>query len=162
MRTALRTLLLISAVLVVIAVLAGAGHAKKGAKLYSMTVVDVNNVETRMEKVKVFLLEEAFGEEVPRKKGIEAIKGNRGEGALEVKVTDISELTVEPVKEPDQATGQQGGLKLTIRLWNGEYTPLSMAPQDSNVVFEGKSALGAFSIGLRSIRKVVVRRQTAR
>jgi hypothetical protein len=159
MSSLLKALLLLCAVILI---LGGVSHAKRPAKLYGVTILDVNNVETHMSTVKVYQLEEVFGEERPRKKGIDVIKGNRGEGSLEVKVRDISEFIVEPVKAPDAATGLEGALKLAVRLWNGEHTALYVTPQDSNVLFEGKSEMGAFSINLRSIRKIIVRRKAAK
>lgn len=132
-------------------VLAGSVYAKKPAKLLGMVVFDVNNVETHLTDVKVYLLEEVFGQDQPKKNGTDVLKGSRGQGALEVKVKEVSEFTVEPAGED--------GCRMAVRLWNGEYTSLVVGPEDANVVFEGKSALGTFSISLRSIRKAVVRRK---
>lgn len=133
-------------------VLAGAAWQRPAAAKVSqvprMLITDADGVQVDVRKVRIVALVKVFGETTPKRNVLSALPGLRGKGHLFVDIETIREFTVRDAGYSSVLTdmGLRDGEQLTFEVQIGR----------GDIVFEGLTRVGPYSISLKNMKGAVL------
>lgn len=124
-----------------------AGWAKV-SQVPRMLITDADGVQVDLLKVKVVSQVRVIGETAPRRKVLSALPGMRGKGRLSVDLDAIRQFTVRDAGYSSVVTDM--GLR------DGEQMVFEVQTGRGDILFEGLTRVGPYSISIKQMRGAVL------
>lgn len=122
-------------------------HAKKST-IPRIIFTDATDVQVDARNVKVVYLQRVFGESKPKRKVLTELPGLRGKGVLSVDLESIRMFTVR------EASFR--GATIEMRLRDGEELEYEVTWGRGDIVFEGRTSVGAYAVSLKNLKAAVL------
>lgn len=135
---------------VVVALLAFTVHqvAAGNGTVLRMFITDKQDVQVDVRQVKIYSQFKKFGSPKPQRKQLKALPGARGMGKLAIDLEAIQQIKV---KESGFTE-----VLLDLQLRDGQQLDFAVFLGRGDIIFEGKTPVGTYSISLKNMKEGVL------